>query len=120
MIEFINISLFIFWISGIISVLVDMDHIWRIMGRKPPINYSKWNGRPLHTSIVFFCIAILCGFFVCTFVLRFYVQMATTMGELGILGVLCYLNIGTFIGLKIFDKIIIRKGLNEGEICRHH
>jgi hypothetical protein len=112
MIEFINISLFIFWISGCISILVDMDHIWGRTGREPPVNYSKWKTRPLHTSGIFLIVAILYSIFICTFIFRFYVQVATSMGVLGTLSALSGLNIVMIICLREFDKFVIKRGLN--------
>lgn len=113
MIEFINSSLLVFWICGTISVLVDMDHIWSRTGRKPPVNLSKWHGRPLHTSVVFMFIAILYSIIVCSLIFGLYVQMAAGMGVLGTLSILCGLNIGTYIALYKFDKFVLKKGLNE-------
>jgi hypothetical protein len=113
MIEFINMSLFVFWICGSISVLVDMDHIWSRIGREPPVNPSKWVGRPLHTSVIFSIIGIIYGCFVAAFVYGLYVQMATGVGILGTLSALSGLNIVTLIVLREFDKFVIKKGLTK-------
>ena len=60
-IEFVTLTLFLFWIFGFMSVLLDLDHLWRLYGYNPPINLTNWTGRPLHNSVVYLIVSGFCS-----------------------------------------------------------
>lgn len=52
-------ALYIFCICGVVGVLFDLDHIWAILGLQAPINFSGWNSRPFHTTLVFIMVGLI-------------------------------------------------------------
>lgn len=54
-------ELFIFGICGAVSVLADLDHIWKIFGMEEPINLTYFPGRALHTPLVFILYGVIAG-----------------------------------------------------------
>jgi hypothetical protein len=54
-------KLLIFGICGIVSVLADLDHIWKILGLEEPINLTYYPGRALHTTLVFILYGCIAG-----------------------------------------------------------
>lgn len=60
-IEFISYALFLFWVFGLMSVLLDLDHLWKLYGYNPPVNLTDWDGRPLHDSIVCLIVSGICS-----------------------------------------------------------
>jgi hypothetical protein len=74
-------SLFIFWFGGCISVLVDLDHIFVLIGRKPPYKFSESYGRPFHTRGIFIGIAVGISFVMASFGFRFYRGILQGVGE---------------------------------------
>jgi hypothetical protein len=52
-------ALYIFCICGCVGFLIDLDHIWAILGLQAPINFSGWNSRPFHTPLVFIMVGII-------------------------------------------------------------
>lgn len=62
--ELVARALSVFWIAGCLSVLVDLDHLWSILGLEEPFNLTGWPSRPLHHPVVFVLYAIICGLLV--------------------------------------------------------
>lgn len=60
-------TLFIFCFCGIAGISPDLDHVWDICGLQAPINLSGWNGRCLHTPLVFILGGIVAGCILATF-----------------------------------------------------
>ena len=110
LIEFINISLFVFWAIGCVSVLVDYDHIWGIANKREPINLAGRRGRPFHNVFIFIIYGIVCGWFIVTFIYGPYAPFyATEMAT----AILIYVNILTIIIIKLFDKKVKSSGWYE-------
>lgn len=80
--EFIARTLLVFWIAGCLSVLVDLDHLWKLVGVEAPLNLTDWVGRPLHHPVVFMLYAIICGLLTVAFVSRRNDTMDVRDGEL--------------------------------------
>ena len=59
--ELVARALLVFWSCGIVSVLVDLDHIWSRLGLEEPFNLTGWIGRPLHHPVAFVLLGIICG-----------------------------------------------------------
>ena len=104
LLELINEALFVFWIAGSFSVLLDMDHIWFRLGRKEPVNVTHWPGRTLHHPVIFIVFSLICGFIASTFIYGFYVSISGQIGQLGTLLAESGLIGVTIIGLKLFDR----------------
>jgi len=75
-------ALFVFWIAGCLSVLVDLDHVWKYAGLEEPVNFTGWIGRPFHHPVVFVLYAVVCGLFVLAFVSRWDVSVPVWGGDL--------------------------------------
>jgi len=67
-IEFVTCALFLFWIFGIVSILFDLDHLWKLYGYSPPVNLTNWDGRPLHDSIVCLIVSGICSVVLSAFI----------------------------------------------------
>ena len=59
--ELVARTLLVFWVAGILSVLVDLDHFWKYSGLEEPFNLTGWIGRPFHHPMVYMLLGILCG-----------------------------------------------------------
>ena len=109
-------ALFIFWVCGIYSVLLDMDHIWILLGRREPVNFTHWPGRCLHHPIVFLLLSIVSGCLIFPSIFGFYVQIPGQIGELATLLGESGIIVITIIGLYLFDKKT--KGFLDEKIVR--
>lgn len=93
-------SLFIFWMCGIISILIDCDHIFCLIGRKPCIKFSESYGRPFHTRTIFILVAFFVSIFVVSYVYGFYRGILFGIGEREVLLLMISLNLITYFGSK--------------------
>ncbi len=50
-----------FWVIGLSSALLDLDHTWSYLGFEEPINLTGWPGRPLHHPVVLLLVSVLLG-----------------------------------------------------------
>jgi len=50
-----------FWLTGLSSALLDLDHIWKYFGMEEPFNLTGWFGRPLHHPMVLLLVSIILG-----------------------------------------------------------
>lgn len=89
-------ALFIFWCCGIVSIFVDVDHIWALFGKESPIRFSDSFGRPFHTRTVFIIVAIIFSFIMVTFGNGFYGEILRIFGKEGSLLVIVILNVMTY------------------------
>jgi hypothetical protein len=104
-------TLFVFWVCGSLSVLVDIDHIWTILERVSPIRFSESYGRPFHTRIVFIVVACIICFSIITLGNGFYRGILQQFGEGGTVVFFLLLIILTYIfskylGEKFFKRIV--------------
>jgi len=60
----------IFGIVGFVSVLVDMDSIWKVLGITSPLNFTIVEGRDFHTPLLFILIACVASIIITTFAFR--------------------------------------------------
>jgi len=100
-------ALFVFWVCGSLSVLIDIDHIFVLIGRKPPFKLSESYGRPLHNRAIFALVAIIISFFMATFIDGFYRNILLGSGTGNAILLLIGLNIATY---YIVKKIGLRFG----------
>jgi hypothetical protein len=63
-------ALLIVWIFGSISVLVDLDSIWKILGITSPFNFTLLEGRDFHTPLLFVLFACIFSIVATTFASR--------------------------------------------------
>lgn len=111
MIGWILYALFVFWISGVISVLIDIDHIFVLTGRKPPIKFSDTYGRPLHSRVIFTLVAVGISFVMATFVDGLYREILLGCG---VGGAILFL-----VGLIVITGVVTKKvGRNFGNKLR--
>lgn len=113
---FIGYALFIFWCCGIVSIFVDVDHIWALFGKEPPIRLSDSFGRPFHTRTVFIIVAIIFSFIMVTFGNGFYEEILRIFGEEGSLLVMIILNVMTYYGSKRIGKQLSIKLYNRSKL----
>ena len=59
--ELLYRTLFGFWVIGLSSALLDLDHTWTYLGFEEPINLTGWHGRPLHHPVVLLLVSVLLG-----------------------------------------------------------
>ena len=50
-----------FWVIGLSSALLDLDHTWSYLGLEEPINFTGWSGRPLHHPVVLLLVSVFLG-----------------------------------------------------------
>ena len=105
----ISYTLFIFWIGGCLSICVDIDHIFVIFGRKPPIKLSDSFGRPFHTRAIFTFVAIVGSFIVVTLANGFYREILFRFGEGGTIVFLVILIVLTYISSKFLGQRILKR-----------
>ena len=101
---FISYALFIFWCCGTISIFVDVDHVWSLLGKESSIRFSDSFGRPFHTRTIFTIIAVFASFIMVTFGNGFYREILRVFGEEGFLLVMVILNVITYYGSKRVGK----------------
>jgi hypothetical protein len=63
-------ALFIFGLFGVPSLLVDVDHIWKILGITSPVNFTIVEGRDIHTPLLFVMSACIFSIIVTAFAFR--------------------------------------------------
>ena len=63
-------SLLIFGTFGFISVLVDLDSIWKILGVASPLNFTLLEGRDFHTPLLFVMYACIFSIVATAFAFR--------------------------------------------------
>lgn len=112
----IGYALFIFWCCGIVSIFVDVDHIWNLFGKEPPVRFSDSFGRPFHTRTVFIIVAIIFSFIMVTFGNGFYEEILRIFGEEGSLLVMIILNVMTYYGSKRIGKQLSIKLYNRSKL----
>ena len=54
-------ALFIFGYCGLVGVLVDLDHFWKIFEMAEPFSLTWFVGRALHTTLVFILYGVIAG-----------------------------------------------------------
>ena len=81
--ELVARTLLVFWIAGFLSVLVDLDHLWKYSGLEEPFNLTGWIGRPFHHPMVYMLLGILCGVLVVALVSRWNVSLSVRDRDLG-------------------------------------
>lgn len=54
-------ALFIFGVCGLSGILVDLDHVWNVLGMEEPFTLTGFPGRCLHTTLVFILYAVIAG-----------------------------------------------------------
>ena len=54
-------TLFIFGICGLVGILVDLDHIWKILELEEPFTLTWFVGRAFHTTLVFILYGVIAG-----------------------------------------------------------
>jgi hypothetical protein len=109
LIGIITYALFIFWIGGIVSIFIDSDHIFGLIGRKPSFKFSETYGRPFHTRTIFILVAYVISFFMGTFIYGFYKGILLGIGDGETLLLMLGLNIFTYLGSKYLgNKFFLR------------
>ncbi|MFW9888138.1 MAG: hypothetical protein ACFFER_08150 [Candidatus Thorarchaeota archaeon] len=56
-----------FWLTGLSSALLDLDHSWKYFGMEEPFNLTGWFGRPLHHPVVLLLVSLILGGILVTF-----------------------------------------------------
>lgn len=109
MFEFIAYTLFVFWVAGIISILVDVDHIWTLCKRVCPVRFSDSYGRPFHTNTIFVVVAIIGSILVVTFVDGFFrgVLQRVGAGETTLL-LICLIGVTYYLSRDISEQLLAR------------
>lgn len=109
-IEFIAFALFLFWIFGLVSILFDLDHLWKLYGHTAPVNLTEWDGRPLHTPAVGFIVSGVCSVVFLAFIYglvgSIYENFRTEIWLLILIG----LNVATYLvawrmGIKLNKRL---------------
>lgn len=77
--EFIARAFSMFWFGGIISVLVDVDHVWSILGLEEPYSLTGIYGRPFHHPVAYLLLGIICGVLVATSITRWIISASARM-----------------------------------------
>jgi len=54
-------TLLCFWVVGLSSALVDLDHSWIYLSLEEPINLTGWPGRPFHHPVVLLLVSLVFG-----------------------------------------------------------
>ena len=54
-------TLLCFWVVGLSSALVDLDHSWIYLSLEEPINLTGWPGRPFHHPLVLLLVSVVLG-----------------------------------------------------------
>ena len=104
-------SLFVFWVCGIVAVLIDFDHIFVLIGRKPRFKLSDSYGRPFHNRAVFALVAVVISLCMATSFDGFYRGILSGLGFGG--------TVLLLIGMIIITYIVVKKvGNNFGERLR--
>jgi len=57
-------AFYIFFVCGIVGVLIDLDHIWSIFGVPEPITFTGWYSRPFHTALIFILVGFIASGFI--------------------------------------------------------
>lgn len=63
-------ALHVFWIVGIGSVLLDLDHLWKVLGLEAPISFTYFAGRDFHTPLIFIITGCFFGIVFTAYALR--------------------------------------------------
>lgn len=63
-------TLLIFGILGAVSVSVDVDSIWKILGISAPVDFTHTEGRNVHTTLLFIIFACIISIIITTFASR--------------------------------------------------
>lgn len=50
-----------FWLAGLSSALLDLDHSWKYFRMEEPFNLTGWFGRPLHHPVVLLLVSLIFG-----------------------------------------------------------
>ena len=109
----ITYALFVFWVCGGISVLIDSDHILSLFGRKPPFKLSESYGRPLHTRIVFVLASFFVSIIVVSYVYGLYQRILLRLGEGEVLLLMIALNIFTYYIVKYLGNKFLWRLINQ-------
>lgn len=92
------------------SVLLDLDHLWKLYGYKPPINLTNWAGRPLHNSAVFLIVSGICSVIFLAFIYGLAGLLFETFRKVVWVWILFGLNIMTYLvswrlGSKLNERL---------------
>ncbi len=110
-VEFVSYALFLFWIFGLMSVLLDLDHLWKLYGYTPPINLTNWYGRPLHNSIVYLFVSGICSIVFLTLIYGLVGILFEAFREIVWMEILFGLNILTYlVSWRLGSKLNKRLG----------
>jgi len=111
-------TLFVFWVCGIVSVFIDIDHIFVLIGRKSPIKLSESYGRPFHSRIVFALVAVAISFFMASFGYGFYRGILFGLDPRGSLLLMIGIVVGTFVGTKKIGNIFSKRLKNQRRLWK--
>lgn len=112
-------ALFVFWVCGSFSVLLDLDHIWTLFKRVCPVRLSESYGRPLHTRVVFSLVSCLVGIVVVTFANGLYAGILRQFGEGGANLLFLILILSTFVLAKYLGKRLFKRLVKTRWTWRH-
>jgi hypothetical protein len=115
----LSYALFVFWICGSFSVLLDIDHIWMVLKRIPPIKLGESYGRPLHTRIVFIVASCLVGLCVVTLADGLYRGILQGLGDGGASILFLCLIVITFVFTKYVGGFLMKKMRMTRWLWRH-
>jgi hypothetical protein len=73
-------TLFVFWVCGCVSVFIDIDHIYSLIGRRPPFKISESYGRPFHSRTIFALVACGISFIIAAFLDGLYRAILLRLG----------------------------------------
>lgn len=112
-------TLFVFWVCGSFSVLLDFDHIWMVLKRIPPIKLGVSYGRPLHTRTVFVVASCFIGLCVVTLADGLYRGILQGIGEGGTSVLFLCLIILTFVLTKYIGASFLKRMKRTRWLWRH-
>jgi len=116
----ISYTLFVFWICGSFSVLLDIDHLWTIFKRISPIRFSESYGRPLHTRMVFIVVSCVVSLCVVTLADGLYRGILQESGERGAIILFLCLIIITIILTKYIGRYFLNRMMRIRWNWRHN
>jgi len=98
---YVAMAFFMFWICGITSILLDVDHIWSLFKAAEPINIGIEYGRPFHNIILYFIFSFIAGIILTPLVSRYCARIELNLTLRSTL-IWLMINICTFIFLFWF------------------
>jgi len=94
-------ALFMFWIFGISSVLIDADHLWAFFHWIPPIDIGPTSARCLHNPIFYCILSGIASIIVAPFINGYVAKIRHNLIRKK-LYLLIFLDVGTFVFLYWF------------------